>query len=71
MTAMMAFFLVMWLLSIASPQELTRVAEYFRTPLKAAIEKRRVSGDVQNPILGEDVILCITKVMYCQKVRRR
>ena len=52
MTAMMAFFLVMWLLSIASPQELTRVAEYFRTPLKVAIEKGRVSGDVTNPIPG-------------------
>ncbi|MDN5987589.1 MAG: flagellar motor protein MotB, partial [Hafniaceae bacterium] len=33
MTAMMAFFLVMWLLAIASPQELTKIAEYFRTPL--------------------------------------
>lgn len=40
MTAMMAFFPVMWLLAIASPQELTRIAEYFRTPLKVAL-----SGD--------------------------
>ena len=31
MTAMMAFFLVMWLISISSPQELTQIAEYFRT----------------------------------------
>lgn len=52
MTAMMAFFLVMWLLSISSPQELTRVAEYFRTPLKVAIEKGRFSGDATNPIPG-------------------
>lgn len=52
MTAMMAFFLVMWLLSIASPQELTKVAEYFRTPLKVAIENGRVTGDVTNPIPG-------------------
>lgn len=37
MTAMMAFFLVMWLISISSPQELTQIAEYFRTPLKTAI----------------------------------
>ncbi len=37
MTAMMAFFLVMWLLAIASPQELTQIAEYFRTPLKVAL----------------------------------
>lgn len=52
MTAMMAFFLVMWLLSIASPQELTRVAEYFRTPLKVAIQNGRATGDVTNPIPG-------------------
>ncbi|WP_368257967.1 flagellar motor protein MotB, partial [Citrobacter sp. RTP31023st1_F3_RTP31023_210422] len=32
MTAMMAFFLVMWLISISSPKELIQIAEYFRTP---------------------------------------
>jgi len=37
MTAMMAFFLVLWLLSAASPKALVGVAEYFRTPLKVAI----------------------------------
>lgn len=37
MTAMMAFFLVMWLISIASPKELVQIADYFRTPLSAAI----------------------------------
>ncbi|MGQ7073148.1 flagellar motor protein MotB, partial [Escherichia sp. SP-MK2] len=31
MTAMMAFFLVMWLISISSPKELIQIAEYFRT----------------------------------------
>ena len=30
MTAMMAFFLVMWLISISSPKELIQIAEYFR-----------------------------------------
>ena len=29
MTAMMAFFLVMWLISISSPKELIQIAEYF------------------------------------------
>ncbi|HHH4167016.1 TPA: flagellar motor protein MotB [Providencia stuartii] len=52
MTAMMAFFLVMWLISISSPQELTQIAEYFRTPLKTAINSGTKSGDATNPIPG-------------------
>ncbi|PHM54753.1 flagellar motor protein MotB [Xenorhabdus hominickii] len=52
MTAMMAFFLVMWLISIASPQELTSIAEYFRTPLQVAINKGPKSSDSTNPIPG-------------------
>ncbi|WP_237388115.1 flagellar motor protein MotB [Xenorhabdus sp. Sc-CR9] len=57
MTAMMAFFLVMWLISIASPQELTSIAEYFRTPLQVAINKGQQSSDSTNPIPGggEDI----------------
>ncbi|HET7313518.1 flagellar motor protein MotB [Salinisphaera sp.] len=41
MTALMAFFLVMWLLSGLSESELKNVSEYFRTPLKVAL----VGGD--------------------------
>ncbi|HFD6681999.1 TPA: flagellar motor protein MotB [Providencia alcalifaciens] len=52
MTAMMAFFLVMWLISISSPQELTKIAEYFRTPLSTAINPGAKSGDATNPIPG-------------------
>jgi chemotaxis protein MotB len=37
MTAMMAFFLVMWLLSNASPKQREGIAEHFRMPLKVAI----------------------------------
>ncbi|MBN3729027.1 flagellar motor protein MotB, partial [Burkholderia sp. Ac-20379] len=37
MTAMMAFFLLMWLLSAATPVQLKGIADYFNTPLKAAI----------------------------------
>ena len=37
MTAMMAFFLVMWLLSGLSASEREEVGEYFRTPLKVAM----------------------------------
>ena len=37
MTAMMAFFLLLWLLSSSSPKTLVGVAEYFKTPLKVAM----------------------------------
>jgi len=37
MTALMALFLVMWIVSNASPQELQGLAEYFRTPLAVAL----------------------------------
>ncbi|HFK7186400.1 TPA: flagellar motor protein MotB [Serratia odorifera] len=52
MTAMMAFFLVMWLLAIASPQELTQIAEYFRTPLKVALTTGNKSSSESSPIPG-------------------
>lgn len=52
MTAMMALFLVMWLISISTPAQLMQIAEYFRTPLKAAITSgSRVSED-SSPIPG-------------------
>ncbi|WP_246796437.1 flagellar motor protein MotB [Burkholderia perseverans] len=37
MTAMMAFFLLMWLLSAVTPVQLKGIADYFNTPLKAAL----------------------------------
>ncbi|KJK26117.1 flagellar motor protein MotB [Burkholderiaceae bacterium 16] len=37
MTAMMALFLVLWLLKAQTPKDLQQLAEYFRTPLKVAI----------------------------------
>lgn len=37
MTALMALFMVLWILSTASPAELQGLAEYFRTPLKVAL----------------------------------
>ncbi|MBN7795813.1 flagellar motor protein MotB [Parahaliea mediterranea] len=43
MTAMMALFLVLWILSSATPQQLRSVAEYFRTPLSVAL----AGGDKQ------------------------
>ena len=38
MTAMFAFFLVMWLLSSSSPKQLTGIAEHFRMPLTEALK---------------------------------
>lgn len=52
MTAMMAFFLVMWLISISSPKELVQIAEYFRTPLAVAITSGQRSSDATSPIPG-------------------
>src|SRR5471030_508642 len=52
MTAMMAFFLVMWLLSIASPKQLTAIAEYFRTPLSVALTGGNRSSTSTSPIPG-------------------
>src|SRR5690625_3563507 len=37
MTAMMAFFLVMWVLSLSPREELKTIADYFRMPLLEAI----------------------------------
>ena len=57
MTAMMAFFLVMWLISISSPKELIQIAEYFRTPLATAVVggPRISNSDSPIPGGGDDV----------------
>jgi chemotaxis protein MotB len=36
-TAMMAFFLLMWLLGSTAKGDLQGIAEYFKTPLKVAL----------------------------------
>lgn len=52
MTAMMAFFLVMWLISISSPKELIQIAEYFRTPLATAVTGGSRISESESPIPG-------------------
>lgn len=52
MTAMMAFFLVMWLISISSPKELIQIAEYFRTPLATAVAGGPRISNSDSPIPG-------------------
>ena len=39
-TAMMAFFLLMWLLGSTTKGDLKGIADYFKTPLKVAIAGR-------------------------------
>ncbi len=58
MTAMMAFFLVMWLLSSSSPEERKQVADYFKMPLHTALAQgnRFTISDNIIPGGGSDII---------------
>jgi chemotaxis protein MotB len=52
MTAMFAFFLVMWLLSTSSPKQLAGIAEQFKMPLKVAINGGQKSSNSTSVIPG-------------------
>jgi chemotaxis protein MotB len=52
MTAMFAFFLVMWLLSNSSPKQLAGIAEQFKMPLKVAITGGKKSSTSASVIPG-------------------
>ena len=51
-TAMMAFFLLMWLLGSTTKGELQGIADYFNTPLKVAMQGGSGSGDSSSLIMG-------------------
>ncbi len=51
-TAMMAFFLLMWLLGSTAKGDLNGISEYFKTPLKVALEGGSGSGDSSSVIKG-------------------
>ena len=51
-TAMMAFFLLMWLLGSTTKGELEGIADYFKTPLKVAMQGGSGSGDSSSVIKG-------------------
>jgi chemotaxis protein MotB len=51
-TAMMAFFLLMWLLSSATKATLMGIADFFKTPLKVALSGGSGTGDATSPIKG-------------------
>ncbi|MDM9560205.1 MULTISPECIES: flagellar motor protein MotB [Bordetella] len=60
-TAMMAFFLVMWLIAIVPKEELRGIAEYFRMPLRVALtggpsssaETSAIPGGGRDPLRDE------------------
>jgi len=51
-TAMMAFFLLMWLLGSTAKGDLAGISEYFKTPLKVAMQGGSGSGDSSSVIQG-------------------
>jgi chemotaxis protein MotB len=51
-TAMMAFFLLMWLLGSVSQGTLDGIADFFKTPLKVALSGGSGSGDATSMIKG-------------------
>ena len=51
-TAMMAIFLLMWLLGSTAKGDLAGIAEYFKTPLKVAMQGGSGSGDSSSVIKG-------------------
>ncbi|AXA90101.1 flagellar motor protein MotB [Massilia sp. YMA4] len=51
-TAMMAFFLLMWLLGSTSKGDLNGISEFFKTPLKVAMQGGSGSGDSSSIIKG-------------------
>ena len=51
-TAMMAFFLLMWLLGSTSKGDMNGISEYFKTPLKVALGGGAGSGDSSSVIKG-------------------
>lgn len=51
-TAMMAFFLLMWLLGSTTRGDLSGISEYFRTPLKVAMQGGLGTGDSSSIVKG-------------------
>jgi chemotaxis protein MotB len=51
-TAMMAFFLLMWLLGSTTKGDLKGIADYFNTPLKVAMSGGSGSGDSSSVLQG-------------------
>lgn len=63
-TAMMAFFLLMWLLGSTAQGDLEGIADYFQNPLKLAMDGGEGSGDSSSIIKGggEDLTRSVGQV---------
>ena len=65
-TAMMAFFLLMWLLGSVTAGDLKGISEYFKTPLKVALTGGSGSGDSSSILKGggQDLTRASGQVKY-------
>lgn len=63
-TAMMAFFLLMWLLGSTTKGDLKGIADYFSAPLKVALQGGSGSGDSSSVIRGGGEDLTRTHGQY-------
>jgi chemotaxis protein MotB len=72
-TAMMAFFLLMWLLGSTTKGDLKGIAEYFQSPLQVAMNGGSGSGDATSiiPGGGEDLTRVVGQRKRGEKENRR
>ena len=72
-TAMMAFFLLMWLIGSTAKGDLKGIAEYFKTPLQVAMAGGSGSGDASSVIQGggEDLTRSAGQVQRSDEPARR
>jgi len=63
-TAMMAFFLLMWLLGSTTESDLKGISDFFNSPLKIAMQGGRGSGDATSLVQGggEDLTRSVGQV---------
>jgi len=72
-TAMMAFFLMMWLIGSTAQGDLKGIAEYFQNPLKLAMQGGQGSGDSSSLIKGggEDLSRKVGQVQHGEAPSKR
>jgi chemotaxis protein MotB len=72
-TAMMAFFLLMWLIGSTAEGDRKGIAEYFQTPLRVALAGGSGSGDASSIIQGggEDLTRSAGQVQRADEPARR
>jgi len=70
-TAMMAFFLVMWLINIVPREDLKGIADFFRMPLSVAVSGGPQISTSSSPVKGggNDVVRDIGEVRRAEGIR--